>query len=200
MEVRVARSGRFTRLTAPQQFLGRERVIVDQAWPGDVVGILDRGHLRIGDTLAEHDVEFAGIPRFPPEHFARVYPADTLRRKQLDAGLRGLSEEGAAQVFFADGDSSATPILGAVGLLQFDVMRFRLEHEYGAACRLERIALGHPRWISGSEAAIERASHKAGRQRVFDAHGHPLLLFDSEFALQWALEHEPGLTFAELAP
>ena len=200
MEVRVARSGRSVRLAAPQQFLGRERVAVDEAWPGDVVGILDRGHLRIGDTLAEGDVEFGGIPRFPPQHFARVYPADPLRRKQLDAGLRALSEEGAAQVFFTDGDSSAMPILGAVGLLQFDVMRFRLEHEYGAPCRLERIALGHPRWISGPEAAVERASRQAGRQRVFDTRGHPVLLFESEFTLRWALEHEPGLTFAELAP
>ena len=200
MEVRVARSGRPVRLAAPQQFLGRERVAVDEAWPGDVVGILDRGHLRIGDTLAEGDVEFSGIPRFPPQHFARVYPADPLRRKQLDAGLRALSEEGAAQVFFADGDSSAMPILGAVGLLQFDVMRFRLEHEYGAACRLERIGLGHPRWVTGPEPAIDRAARQPGRLRVFDTRGDSLLLFESEFALQWALDHEPGLSFAELAP
>jgi peptide chain release factor 3 len=200
-DVRVARSGRTVRLTAPQQFLGRERTAVEDAWPGDVVGILDRGHLRIGDTLADRaGVEFAGIPRFPPQRFARVYPADALRRKQLDAGLRALSEEGAAQVFFADGDSGAMPVLGAVGLLQFDVMRFRLEHEYGAACRLEPITYGHPRWISGPEAAIERASRQAGRLRVFDIHGCPVLLFESEFALRWALEHNDGLTFAEIAP
>jgi peptide chain release factor 3 len=200
MEVRVARSGRTMRLAAPQQFLGRERVAVDEAWPGDVVGILDRGHLRIGDTLAERELEFAGIPRFPPQHFARVYPADPLRRKQLDTGLRALSEEGAAQVFFADGESGVMPILGAVGLLQFDVMRFRLEHEYGAPCRLERIALGHPRWVSGPEDAIERASQQPGRLRVYDTRGDSLLLFEHEFALQWALERETRLTFAELPP
>jgi peptide chain release factor 3 len=200
MPVHLARTGRTVRLTAPQQFLGRERMAVEEAWPGDVVGILDRGFLRIGDTLAEHAIEFTGIPRFPPEHFTRVYPADPLRRKQLDAGLRALSEEGAAQVFFADGESGATPILGAVGLLQFDVMRFRLEHEYGAPCRLEPIGYGHPRWISGSKEAIERAARQTGRMLLYDTHNQPLLLFESEFSLRWALQNEPALTFSELAP
>jgi len=200
MPVHLARTGRTVRLTAPQQFLGRERMAVEEAWPGDVVGILDRGFLRIGDTLAEHAIEFTGIPRFPPEHFTRVYPADPLRRKQLDAGLRALSEEGAAQVFFADGESGATPILGAVGLLQFDVMRFRLEHEYGAPCRLEPIGYGHPRWIGGSTEAIERAARQTGRLLLYDTHNRPLLLFESEFSLRWALQNEDALTFSELAP
>ncbi|HEX6106875.1 MAG TPA: peptide chain release factor 3 [Gemmatimonadales bacterium] len=200
LPVRVARTGRAMKLAAPQQFLGRERLAGEEAWPGDVVGILDRGHLRIGDTLAEWQVEFSGIPRFPPQHFARVYPADPLRRKQLDAGLRALSEEGAAQVFFGEGESGAMPILGAVGLLQFDVMRFRLEHEYGAPCRLKPIAFGHPRWVQGPQAAIERASQQAGRLRLFDTRGQPLLLFENPFALRWALEHEPELVFSEVAP
>jgi peptide chain release factor 3 len=200
MPVHLARTGRTVRLTAPQQFLGRERMAVEEAWPGDVVGILDRGFLRIGDTLAEHAIEFTGIPRFPPEHFTRVYPADPLRRKQLDAGLRALSEEGAAQVFFADGESGAAPILGAVGLLQFDVMRFRLEHEYGAPCRLEPIGYGHPRWISGSQDAIERAARQTGRMLLYDTHHQPLLLFESEFSLRWALQNEEALSFSELPP
>ena len=196
----VVRTGRAIRLAAPQQFLGRERVAVDEAWPGDVVGILDRGHLRIGDTLAERAVEFDGIPRFPPQHFARVYPADPLRRKQLDTGLRALSEEGAAQVFYAEGESGAAPILGAVGLLQFDVMRFRLEHEYGAPCRLKPIAFGHPRWVTGPEAAIERASGQGGRMRLFDTRGNALLLFENDFSLRWALERETDLRFSETPP
>ena len=200
LPVHVARTGRGLRLTPPQQFLGRERVAGEEAWPGDIVGILDRGHLRIGDTLAEGEVAFDGIPRFPPQHFARVYPADPLRRKQLDAGLRSLSEEGAAQVFYAEGESGAMPILGAVGLLQFDVMRFRLEHEYGAPCRLKSMAFGHPRWVSGPAAALERAAEQPGRLRVFDTRGHPLFLFEDEWTLRWALDHEPELTFSEVAP
>jgi peptide chain release factor 3 len=200
LPVQVTRTGRAMRLAPPQQFLGRERLAVDEAWPGDVVGILDRGHLRIGDTLAEREIEFDGIPRFAPQHFARVYPADPLRRKQLDTGLRALSEEGAAQVFYGEGESGAMPILGAVGMLQFDVMRFRLEHEYGAPCRLRPIAFAHPRWVRGPEAAIERASQQAGRMRLFDTRGNPLLLFENDFSLRWALERETDLEFAESPP
>jgi peptide chain release factor 3 len=132
------------------------------------------------DTLAERKIEFT--PRFAPQHFARVYPADPLRRKQLDTGLRALSEEGAAQVFYGEGESGAMPILGAVGMLQFDVMRFRLEHEYGAPCRLKPIAFAHPRWVRGPEAAIERAAQQAGRMRLFDTRGNALLLFENDFA------------------
>jgi peptide chain release factor 3 len=200
LPVQVTRTGRAIRLAAPQQFLGRERVAVEEAWPGDVVGVLDRGHLRIGDTLAERAIAFDGIPRFAPQHFARVYPADPLRRKQLDTGLRALSEEGAAQVFYGEGESGAMPILGAVGMLQFDVMRFRLEHEYGAPCRLKPIAFAHPRWVRGPEAAIERASQQAGRMRLYDTRGNSLLLFENDFSLRWALERETDLEFSDSPP
>src|SRR3954470_14483117 len=100
MQVRHVRTGKMIRLASPQQFMARERNAIEEAWPGDVIGVMDRGNLRIGDTLAENgDLEFADIPRFAPEHFARAIPADPLRRKQFDNGLRELTEEGAAQVF-----------------------------------------------------------------------------------------------------
>ncbi|MEO7522192.1 MAG: peptide chain release factor 3, partial [Gemmatimonas sp.] len=103
MQTLHQRSKKPIRLAAPQQFMARERVSVDEAWPGDVIGIMDRGTLRIGDTLGGNgDMKFQGIPRFPPEHFARVIPADPLRRKQFDSGLRQLTEEGAAQVFYME--------------------------------------------------------------------------------------------------
>ncbi|HEU4563035.1 MAG TPA: peptide chain release factor 3, partial [Gemmatimonadaceae bacterium] len=166
MQVRHVRSGKPMRLASPQQFLARERSAVEVAWPGDVIGIMDRGSLRIGDTLsADGDLEFRGIPRFPPEHFMRVMPKDPMRRKQFDTGLRELTEEGAAQVFYAESEAGPTPIVGAVGLLQFDVMAFRLEHEYGAPCRFERIPYRYPRWVTGSEAAIDRAASGSGRMR-----------------------------------
>jgi peptide chain release factor 3 len=147
-----------------QQFLARERSAIEEAWPGDVIGVMDRGTLRIGDTLAEQPgLEFSGIPRFAPEHFARIVAADPLKRKQLDAGLRQLTEEGAAQVFYTSGTDtlSPTPIVGAVGQLQFDVMLHRLEHEYGAPCRLERISARHPRWVVGPMDEIERIAATA---------------------------------------
>ena len=203
IQVTHVRSGKSIRLSSPQTFLARERTAVEEAWPGDVIGVLDRGTLRIGDTLStDGDLEFSGIPRFAPEHFARVVSEDSLRRKQLDAGLRQLTEEGAAQVFFTSPTDIAgpTPIVGAVGLLQFDVMLHRLEHEYGVRCRLERISGRYPRWVVGPREQIERVARDPGRLLLYDAKGHPLLLFEDEWTLRWTTEREDALTFLEVAP
>src|SRR5690606_13696645 len=140
MSVLHQRSGKAMRLSAPQQFLARDRSAVEEAFPGDVIGIMDRGTLRIGDTLGgDGTMQFQGIPRFAPEHLARAIPADPLKRKQFDSGLRQLTDEGAAEVFYAETSAGSQPIVGAVGQLQFDVMAFRLEHEYAAPCRFERM-------------------------------------------------------------
>jgi peptide chain release factor 3 len=203
MEVRHVRTGKPIRLAAPQQFLARERTAIEEAWPGDVIGVMDRGNLRIGDTLAEGDpLEFSGIPRFAPEHFARVILTDPMRRKQLDTGLRQLTEEGAAQVFYTSPSdiASPTPIVGAVGLLQFDVMLHRLEHEYGVRCRLEKMAGRFPRWVTGPEAEIERIGRERGRTLLYDAKGNPLVLFEDAWGLRWVLERETAVTFHDVAP
>jgi peptide chain release factor 3 len=203
MEVNHVRTGKPIRLAAPQQFLARERTAIEEAWPGDVIGVMDRGNLRIGDTLAEGDpLEFSGIPRFAPEHFARVILTDPMRRKQLDTGLRQLTEEGAAQVFYTSPSdiASPTPIVGAVGLLQFDVMLHRLEHEYGVRCRLEKMAGRFPRWVTGPEAEIERIGRERGRTLLYDAKGNPLVLFEDAWGLRWVLERETAVTFHDVAP
>jgi peptide chain release factor 3 len=201
MQVLHVRSGKAIRLAAPQQFLARERSAIEEAWPGDVIGVMDRGTLRIGDTLSDAGpLEFAGIPRFAPEHFARAIPADPLRRKQFDTGLRELTEEGAAQVFYAETEAGPTPIVGAVGMLQFDVMQFRLQHEYGAPCRFERIPYRYPRWVTGPEEDIDRIAGAIGRLRLYDAKGNPLLLFENEWNLRSALQHEGKVSFHEVAP
>ena len=203
MDVTHVRSGKTMRLSAPQQFLARERTAIEEAWPGDVVGVMDRGTLRIGDTLSANGLlEFRGIPRFPPEHFARVILVDPMKRKQLDAGLRQLTEEGAAQVFFTSPTetSGPTPIVGAVGMLQFDVMLHRLEHEYGVRCRLEKISGRFPRWVVGPADEIERLGRERGRTLLYDAKGGPLILFEDQWSLRWALEKESAVTFHEVAP
>jgi peptide chain release factor 3 len=203
MQVNHVRTGKPLRLAAPQQFMARERTAITEAWPGDVVGVMDRGVLRIGDTLsADGDIEFQGIPRFAPEHFARVIVRDPMRRKQLDTGLRQLTEEGAAQVFFTSGTdtTSPTPIVGAVGLLQFDVMLFRLENEYGVTCKLEPFAGRYPRWVIGPEEDIERIARGQGTTLLYDAKGNPLLLFQDAWALRWAQERETTIRFLENAP
>ncbi len=203
MQVKLVRTNKAIRLASPQQFLARERTAVEEAWPGDVIGVMDRGTLRIGDTLStDSDLEFSGIPRFAPEHFARIILADPMKRKQLDAGLRQLTEEGAAQVFFTSGTetSGPTPIVGAVGMLQFDVMLHRLEHEYGAPCRLEKISARYPRWVTGPIEEIERIARDRGRLLLYDARGNPLILFEDSWGLRWALEREHAVAFHEVSP
>ncbi|HEU0052814.1 MAG TPA: peptide chain release factor 3 [Longimicrobium sp.] len=203
MQVKHVRTGKQVRLSGPQQFLARERTHVEEAWAGDVIGIHDRGTLRVGDTLsADGDLEFTGIPRFSPEHFARVHVPDPLRRKHLDTGLQQLSEEGAAQVFYAESITGPAPIVGAVGRLQFDVLLHRLEHEYGVKARLEPMSYGYARWVEGPMADIERVAHGGyGRTLVFDAKERPLILFDSEWTMKTTVEREKEkLSFFEVSP
>ena len=201
MQVRNTRSGDSVRLAQPQQFMAQDRKAVEEAWPGDVIGLHDRGALRIGDTLsANGDVRFGGIPRFSPEHFARIRVADPLRRKQLDTGLRQLSEEGAAQVFYEDIQAGHTPIVGAVGLLQFDVLLHRLEGEYGAKAILDRLSYSFARWVEGPESDIRRVARGEGRLLVFDSKERPLILFSSRWSLQHSEEREEALTFHAIAP
>jgi peptide chain release factor 3 len=195
------RSGKPIRLAAPTQFLARERTLIDEAWPGDVIGIHDRGNLRIGDTLsADGDLEFAGIPRFSPEHFARIRIGDPLRRKQLDTGLQQLSEEGAAQVFYEESMAGPSPMVGAVGMLQFDVLLHRLEHEYGVTAKLDFLNYRFARWVEGPRDVIDSLASGIGRTLVYDSKERPLLLFESEWSLRTAQEKGEGVEFFEIAP
>jgi peptide chain release factor 3 len=203
LEAVQVRTGKKLKLAAPQTFMARERTAIEEAWPGDVIGVMDRGNLRIGDTLsAAGALNFQGIPRFAPEHFARVVIADPLRRKQMDQGLRQLTEEGAAQVFFTTGTdiTGPAPIIGAVGLLQFDVMLHRLEHEYGVRCKLEPVHARFPRWVTGPEEEIERLGREAGRMLLYDAKGAPLVLFNDQWSMRHTVETEKKLQFHDVAP
>ena len=209
LDVTHVRTGKTFKLAPPQQFLGRERAFAEEALPGDVVGVHDRGLLRIGDTLATEDAPrdaegnlpaYVGIPRFAPEHFARIVSKDPLRRKALDKGLRELTEEGAAQVFFAESQMGPVPIVGAVGLLQFDVMVHRLENEYGAPCSLENLPFRYPRWVTGPEESIQRLGESQDLSLLYDSKNRPVLLFRDEWRLRWALERHTELTFHEAAP
>jgi peptide chain release factor 3 len=201
MQVKHVRTGKQLRLSAPTQFLARDRTIIEEAWAGDVIGIHDRGTLRIGDTLsADGDLEFSGIPRFSPEHFARIRISDPLRRKQLDTGLQQLSEEGAAQVFYEESIAGPSPIVGAVGVLQFDVLLHRLQHEYGVGAKLDFLNFRHARWVVGPEEAIDRVAGGMGRRLVYDSKERPLILFETEWALRTAVEKETTLQFHDSAP
>ncbi|MEX1183268.1 MAG: EF-Tu/IF-2/RF-3 family GTPase [Gemmatimonadota bacterium] len=196
------RTGQQIRLSQPQQFMAQERRLIDEVWPGDVVGVHDRGNPRIGDTLATDgsDIRIEEMPRFSPEHFARISVPDPLRRKHLDKGLRQLSEEGAAQVFFATTHAGPEPLVGAVGRLQFDVLMHRLEHEYGVRATLHPLPWSAARWVEGPEADVLRVAGGHGLTLAYDARNRPLILFDSEWSLRHTTSRETALRFHDVAP
>ena len=164
MEVTHGRTGKTLALKRSLQFRAQERTFIEEAFAGDIVGVWDPGVLRIGDSLSEAGgIEFAGIPRFSPEHFVRVVLTEPLKRKQLKKGLDQLSEEGAVQVFFHRERLERDPILGAVGRLQFDVIQSRLKSEYEVDVRFETLPSQHARWVEGSfdPAELERSGARA---------------------------------------
>jgi len=199
MEARNARTGRTTKLTKPLLFLAQERTMIEEAWAGDILGLWDSGTLRIGDTLVEAGpgpvVEFDGIPRFSPEHFVRVSLFDPLKRKQLKRGLDQLSEEGAVQVFHDPVRLERDPVLGAVGVLQFEVIQYRLRMEYGAEVGYVALPFQLARWVEG-EGVDPARLHEFGKVECFrDVEGRALVLFDSEWRLQQVLKDNPRLRF-----
>ena len=201
-EAIVSRTGKTIRLAQPQEFLARERGHSDApAVAGDVVGLLDRGSMRVGDSLSVgRPVEYPGVPRFSPEHFAQIRMEDALRRKHLDRGLRHLAEEGTILLLFAPSITGPVPIVGAVGTLQFDVLLDRLEREYAVTARLERLPFHCARWVTGPDAAIDKVANAYGRRRVEDADGAALILFDNEWTLQRSIEQEKELAFHDVQP
>ncbi len=201
MDAYHSRTGKTVRLAAPQELMARERAAAGDAVAGDVVGIHDRGTLRVGDTLsAEPGIEYAGVPRFSPEHFASVRIEEALKRKQLDRGLVHLAEEGTILLLHSHSLSGPVPIVGAVGRLQFDVLVDRLEREYGVKVRLETLPFHCARWVTGTEERIRRVGSAYGRRAVEDTDGHPMVLFDSEWSLQNTIKDEPELTFHDVQP
>lgn len=196
MEVRHPRTGKKITLSRSLNFLAQERVSVEEAFAGDVVGLWDPGILRIGDSLTTgKDIEFPGIPRFSPEHFMRVRAKDPMKRKQLKKGLEELADEGAVLLLFERDEQDAEPILGTVGPLQFDVVSYRLANEYGAEPRYDRLTYNYARWIEGDSFNAEDFKGRAGMVLLRDIEARPILLFETEWVLHRAVEKFPNLTF-----
>ncbi len=176
-------------------FLAHERHQVDEAFAGDVIGLWDPGILKIGDTLCEGaPMEFDGVPRFSPEHFVRVRLTDPTKRKQLKKGLEQLSEEGAVQLFFDRQRMDRDPLLGAVGVLQFEVVQQRMESEYGTPVAFDRLPYQHARWLEG-EIDLDNFRLRGGCLVVVDVESRPLALFDSEWAMRNAETEHPKVKF-----
>jgi peptide chain release factor 3 len=202
MDATVGRSGETFRLAKPHSFMASERSIVDEAWPGDIVGLYDPGKLRIGDTLAVgRRLSFSGIPRFAPEHFARIALENPLKRKQLDRGLTQLAYEGVVQVFVRPEVGVQDAWLGAVGMLQFEVLRERLNNEYGVQVRLEPLRFTAARWIGGSESGKEWLRRRTDLRVVVDNRtGSEVLLAESTWAIDYALRQAEGLELYDVEP
>jgi peptide chain release factor 3 len=201
MSVQHVRLGKPVKLANPSQFMAAERTAIEEAWPGDVIGLFDPGLYRIGDTLVEGDsFRFEGVPRFSPEHFAVVRSKDPLRRKQVEKGLEQLSEEGTIQIFQQLQMGMRDPIVGVVGALQFEVLQYRIEHEYGAAIDLDRLPYAHARWVVGEKFEPKSFDWGGNRQTVQDRDGLPLVLFRDDWALEHAREKHPELKFVSEAP
>ena len=205
MSVRHVRLEKEIKLSKPLQFFAQERVIIEEAWPGDIVGLLDTtGDLRIGDTLCCQDneqiIEYKGVPRFAPEHFAAITIKDPIKRKQLKKGLDQLSEEGVVQVFRQRGLGDKDPILGAVGALQFEVLQHRLLTEYRVEVRIEKLPYIHARWAVGAGLDPDYFERREDSRCLEDRDGFSVVLFKSDWGLRWAEENYKSVEFLKTAP
>ncbi len=201
MDVTVGRSGETLRLSKPHTFMAQERSIVEEAFPGDIVGLYDPGKLRIGDTLAlGRRLRFAGIPRFAPEHFSRVVLEDPMKRKQLDQGLEQLAHEGVIQVFHRPDIGRQEPWLGAVGVLQFEVLKERLKNEYRVGIRMEALPYKIARWIETGEEGLDWLNKRREYRVVHDRNENPVLLAEASWAVDFAGRTAPGLKMHDIEP
>lgn len=201
MDVRIGRNGEKLRLAKPHTFMAQERSIVEEAFPGDIVGLYDPGKLRIGDTLSGAEpLKFDGIPRFAPEHFCRMVLKDPLKRKALDAGLTQLSHEGVIQLFYRPELGRQDPYLGAVGVLQFEVLKERLKNEYKVKAELDSQPFRLARWVGGPESALEWIKKRRDYTLVEDRHGRPVILAPSDWPLNYALRNAEGLELYDVEP
>ena len=179
--------------------MAAKKTVVEQAYPGDVVGLYDSGNFKIGDALTEgEELHFKGIPRFSPEQFRLVLNADPLKSKQLAKGIDQLMDEGVAQLFIRDYDQAK--IIGTVGALQFDVIQYRLEHEYGAKCRYEQLNLHKACWVSSeNEEAMKEFLQRRKRDLGLDKEGNIVYLAESAWSLKMAQDNHPEIIFSFLS-
>jgi len=194
MKVLQVSTGKQIKISNAVTFMSRERSSTETAHAGDVIGIHNHGGIGIGDTFTQGEkLNFQGIPNFAPELFRRAQLKDPLKAKALQKGLNQLSEEGATQVFRPISNNSQ--ILGAVGVLQFDVVAHRLKYEYGVDCQFEAINVATARWVSGPDKDIEKLKIKAGNNIAIDSAGMLSYLAPSMVNLQLTMERHPNLTF-----
>lgn len=202
MSVYHVRSGKTLKLTQPQQFLAQDRSIIEEAYPGDIVGLFDPGIFSIGDTLVAegHTLAFEDFPVFPPERFARVQAKDTMKRKQFVKGVTQLAQEGAVQVFRQLDAGFESFIIGAVGQLQFEVLQYRLKHEYGVELMFQPLPYELARWLEAEDIDLKTLRGMDRSMLVRDGRERPVALFTNEWSLRFVEEHNPKVRFLPAPP
>ena len=201
MNVYHVQGGKEIRLSQPQQMMASERKMITKAYGGDIIGVFDPGIFSIGDTLTTSKEKFAyeGIPTFAPEHFARVRQVDTMKRKQFVKGINQIAQEGAIQIFQEYNTGMEEIIVGVVGVLQFDVLKYRLENEYNCEIRLEPLPYQAIRWIKDRNTDMNKLRGVSEVKKVKDMRGNPLLLFKNEWGIQFVLDRNEGLELVEFS-
>jgi len=189
------RNGKKVKFSSPNAFFAEKKEIVDESYPGDIVGLHDTGTFKIGDTLTEgEELNFRGIPSFSPEHFRYVNNADPMKSKQLYKGLDQLMDEGVAQLFILE--MNGRRVIGTVGALQFEVIQYRLEHEYGAKCTYENLSVHKACWVEPTDPKNEEFKEfKRVKQRYLakDKQGQLVFLADSAFTIQMTQSKYPSV-------
>jgi peptide chain release factor 3 len=199
MDVFHVQGGKKVRLSQPQQMMASERKMIDKAYGGDIIGVFDPGIFSIGDTLTTSSAKYSyeGIPTFAPEHFARVRQVDTMKRKQFMKGINQIAQEGAIQIFQEFNTGMEEIIVGVVGVLQFDVLKYRLKNEYNVEIILENLPYEHIRWIENTDIDLDRLTGTSDMKKVKDLKGRPLLLFVNSWSIGMTLDRNEGLELSE---
>ena len=191
------RNGKTLRFSSPTQFMAQRKETIDEAWPGDIVGLPDNGIFKIGDTLTEGEqLHFRGLPSFSPEMFKYIENADPMKTKQLEKGISQLMDEGVAQLFI--NQFNGRKIIGTVGQLQFEVIQYRLENEYNARCRWEPASLYKACWVEcepGYEGELENFQKRKYQYMARDREGRGVFLADSSYVLTMAQQDFKHLRF-----
>lgn len=201
MEVTISRTGEKIRVPRSHQLFAKERETVEEAFPGDVIGIVNPGKVRIGDTLCVgKPLQFIARWEYAPERFVRIRCQDTSKRKQFSRGLEQLVEEGTVQLLSDEGTSSIEPILGAVGDLQFDVVQFRLESEYGVTATLDRLPYEVGRWIANPDFDPDKYTLPSGSRIMTDQMGDKMALFSTTWSMNYFLDRNKDVVLTNQRP
>ena len=199
MDVYHVQGDKKMRLSQPQQLMAESREIVDEAYAGDIIGVFDPGIFSIGDTICSGGEKFSfeGIPTFAPEHFALVSVVDTMKRKQFVKGISQIAQEGAIQIFQELNGGMEEVIVGVVGVLQFEVLVYRLKNEYNVDIRMNNLPYQYIRWIENEDINVKALNLTSDTRRIQDLKGKKLLLFTNPWNITWATDHNKELILSE---